>query len=310
MKKDIISTKLNITKQQIAIKLKHITYNQIDFKKYDLCLNNAINKRIYALSWYMDIVTQKDWSLLVLGDYKAVLPLPYKRIKRQFFKHMVCQPIFSQQLGVFSINKLSLEELQIFQNEFLKMNVFSYHFNAFYFTELSGIKKCIQKTNYQLDLQASYTTIKSHYSKNLIRNIKKATKVNLIIHHNGSVTDFISLKKKYTKHRIKNKDYQSMKSLTTAIINHNLGSFYTIKKEEETLAMAFFIETENRLVHLISISSPKGKAMAAMPFLFDSIIEKNADKKCIFDFEGSEIPGVAQFFKSFGAVDVPYLSYH
>ena len=38
------------------------------------------------------------------------------------------------------------------------------------------------------------------------------------------------------------------------------------------------------------------------------MIKKNAAKNIIFDFEGSMLPGVAKFFKSFGAIENNYYS--
>ena len=73
-------------------------HNNIDFKKWDDCISNSINRKIYSFSWYLDIVANKSWDALILDDYKAVMPLPYRR---KLGKEYIYMPYFTQSLGVF-----------------------------------------------------------------------------------------------------------------------------------------------------------------------------------------------------------------
>ena len=57
-------------------------------------------------------------------------------------------------------------------------------------------------------------------------------------------------------------------------------------------------------------SNQAGIEQSAMFLLVDTFIEKNAGKKQIFDFEGSNIPGVARFYAGFGATPETYYSVH
>jgi hypothetical protein len=43
-----------------------------------------------------------------------------------------------------------------------------------------------------------------------------------------------------------------------------------------------------------------------MFLLIDELIRQNAEKKIILDFEGSQIEGIARFYKGFGAENQPY----
>jgi hypothetical protein len=72
----------------------------IDRKKWDDCIANSHNSLLYAYAWYLDIVAE-NWDAIVLGDYDAVMPLPYNR--KLFGLKQVYQPFFAQQLGVFSV---------------------------------------------------------------------------------------------------------------------------------------------------------------------------------------------------------------
>jgi hypothetical protein len=46
--------------------------------KYDTCMAQSLNSRIYAFSWYLDAVAD-HWDVLVYGDYEAVMPLPWRQ---------------------------------------------------------------------------------------------------------------------------------------------------------------------------------------------------------------------------------------
>jgi hypothetical protein len=44
-----------------------------------------------------------------------------------------------------------------------------------------------------------------------------------------------------------------------------------------------------------------------MFFLIDKFIQEHAGEKIILDFEGSNLPGLARFYKGFGSDDFVYL---
>jgi hypothetical protein len=47
-----------------------------------------------------------------------------------------------------------------------------------------------------------------------------------------------------------------------------------------------------------------------MFLLIDTYIGQNAGKEMTLDFEGSNIPGIARFYKGFGALPQTYYSLH
>ena len=52
--------------------IQHIKRKDLDILKYDACIENSIQSRIYGFSWYLDIVAD-HWEVLVLDDYEAVM---------------------------------------------------------------------------------------------------------------------------------------------------------------------------------------------------------------------------------------------
>ena len=64
--------------------IKYFQYHQIDRVKWDKCIQNSVNKKVYACSWYLDTVAS-NWDALIYDDYKLVFPIVFK--KAFFYKN-------------------------------------------------------------------------------------------------------------------------------------------------------------------------------------------------------------------------------
>ena len=58
--------------------IKFVTHNEIDKRRWDECIANAINGNIYVWSWYLDIIHPR-WDALIDGDYERVMPIAGKQ---------------------------------------------------------------------------------------------------------------------------------------------------------------------------------------------------------------------------------------
>jgi hypothetical protein len=54
----------------------------------------------------------------------------------------------------------------------------------------------------------------------------------------------------------------------------------------------------------------EGRKTEANHFLFDSILKEFAGSSLLFDFEGSDISGVKNFYEKFGTTNQPYCKLH
>ena len=70
-----------------------------------------------------------------------------------------------------------------------------------------------------------------------------------------------------------------------------------------------FYYYKNVINYLKGVLTEEGKKNGAMYAMFDYIIKSNAQTGKVFDFGGSDIEGVATFYKKFGAYDNSYYSY-
>jgi len=275
----------------------HLKRNEIDAVKYDNCVENAINSRIYAFSWYLDIVAD-NWDVLVLNDYDAVMPLPWRR---KYFIKYVYPPCWTQQLGVFSINLISENLVQDFinaiPNRFKKVTI---QFNS----NNSISKEGQKKVNYVLFLDVSYDDIYKKYRKDRKDRLKKIIKENRISIGKVDVSEIIKLfEKNYQEKKILPvKDYKKLEKLASVLLSKGkieLEGVYNMNLE--LISGAIFLKDEKRVTYLFSASSLEGKKRQSSTLLINTMIKKNSDSHFIFDFEGSMIPGIASFYKSFGA---------
>lgn len=288
-------------------RIKYIARKNLSIEKYDQCIRQATNSLVYAYSWYLDCVAD-DWGALIFEDYKAVMPIPYLRLKRNLFLKKIYQPNFCQQLGIFSKTDLNSAETNLFLTTFLALKPKSYSFNfqnSKYFLKSEFAFE--KRINYELNLNQSYDIIQLNYNKNLKRNLKKAQKNGLSLSNTISINQFLKLKKENSKHNLKQNQFTLMKALTSQLIKQNKAEFYGVLKGEKLLAIGLFITTNNRIIALFSATTELGKSVAATAFLFDYMIQKNAKTATVFDFEGSMNSGIAQFFKSFGAINNSYI---
>ncbi|OFY84966.1 MAG: hypothetical protein A3K10_00765 [Bacteroidetes bacterium RIFCSPLOWO2_12_FULL_31_6] len=287
------------------MKIHYFTYQQIDKEKWDNCVLNSCNHLVYVESWYLDIVTQKNWSALILNDYEAVMPLP---LKSKFHLTYVQQPIWTQQLGVFFKTPNQNDLVANFIHEIpKKLRLVSINLNEYNFSEKIKLKL---KTNLTLNLNTSFDKIQVLFSDNTKRNIKKAFQNNLTIDFGSKdVENFIQYFKQNVPKPISRFHYIALSKIISHSISSDKGFIVLVKYKNIVVAAAFILRSEHRLIYRIGISNKTGKDLKAMFFLIEKLIKKYVNSTILFDFEGSELVGVSRFYKSFGASNTPYFYY-
>jgi hypothetical protein len=289
--------------------IKYLTYQEIDKGKWDECIANSFNGIIYAYSWYLDIVCG-SWEALVENDYERVFPLTGGK---KSGIHYLFQPFFTQQLGVFSRSKLNENIVE----EFIGSIPAKYKFAEINLNTFNRIdeKKFNLKSNltHELDLISPYNIISGKYSDNTKRNIKHALNAGLTISKKTDIDQIISifrLNKGTEINTFKEKDYLTFKKLINLCIYKKAAHIWGVETNEKKIcAGAIFVESNRKVIFLFSATTPEAKSTGAMSFLIDSFIRENAQHNLTLDFEGSNDPNLARFYKSFGAKECVYYQY-
>lgn len=277
--------------------IKRITRQQLDVSKYNACLQGAVNYRIYAESWYLDTVANMQWDCLVLNDYEAVMPLPFQK---KFGIKIICQPLYCQQLGVFYHSKLKDDVFDLFLRKLKYTIVRSYHFNED--NTLDYHLKGEKSTNQIIDLSRSEDIV---YDKKTLKNCKSFQNKKVEIHSNQSIDEVIAFKRTNSEHSA---NLYLLEKLLKTLEHHDRLAIH-FAYQGENLGYSCYILSKNRIIYINSASSIKGKKYSVSTGLLNYMISENTNQNLIFDFEGSNIEGISNFFKGFGTTKVYYTKY-
>ena len=269
--------------------IERIKYQDINFEKYNNCIENSVQKNFYCEKETLDFLS-KNWELLVYGDYEAVMPIPF--VKKTFFK-VVLMPLFCQQLGIFGKSNELINEKFL---KFLKTNynVINYSFNFHNDFE----NELITKKNFYLPVQEYAFLRRKKYFKVRKSTVKTAQYLEFReVFAKKNILEFI-------KNNFKGLEKESDMDFFIQYLfflekSHKLklfGSYY----EENLTNVAVLIDNENYFSLLGLLNNEELKNHNGASFLIDRILHLNIETKA-FNFMGGSIRGIEVFFKSFGS---------
>ena len=286
------------------MEISYCKYQQIDKTKWDACISHADNGLVYAYSYYLDAMA-KHWDALVLNDYEAVMPLTWNK---KYSIYYLYQPPFTACLGVFG-RSLHAETMAAFlQSVPAKFKYWDIYFNPGNLFTISDFN-LYQRMNYVLPLGHNYESLYNAYRDNIKRNIKKSEQFGLSIHKDVSIAAILQLAKEqagaFTS--VADDDFIRFKKLYGLLYKKEQATTYAVyTKENELMASAVFFFSHNRAYYIMVGNHPNGKTLGASHALINAFIKDHAGEDIILDFEGSDIPSLAFFYSSFGAVEEKY----
>lgn len=278
--------------------IRRLKYHEIDFEKYTRCLENSEQRKYSASRLFLDITSRRNWEVLVFDDYEAVMPVPF--IKRFGIK-IVINPRLCQQLGVFSEkddNNLNELFLTYFQKNY---NIWYYAFN-----DKNSFLTFLKKRKNFLIYPNEYEIVRQKYSPKRKRKLRLDEDILAVSEireiRMAEARDFISENMIGAKNDDdKNKflkifeDFDKSGSLT-------ISAFFYKNKIINAIAI---YHDEKTSVLLGTFNDREFVKLAGSSVIIDDVIRKNIKEK-IFDFEGSEVPAIEEFFRGFRPEQKPY----
>ena len=286
--------------------IRFVANCDIDRTKWDQCIAQSPFGIAYAFSWYLDRICPK-WDALISDNYLYIMPLTHNK---KYGISYIYQPFFAQQLGVFSTLPVDTSMVDLFLNTIppkFRLTEMNLNLGNSICTNNFTFKK---NTTYHLNLQPDIAEIRSGYSTNTRRNIQKAFQNNISILQFSDVPAFIEFTHKNLKEKspeIKGRHYSALLSIINYALNNNLGEIYIAQTpESKLLASAFFLKAHQTCIYLAASSNTEGIQKSAMFLLIDTFVKNSCGNKLNLDFEGSNIQGIARFYKGFGAIPKTY----
>tara|TARA_R110002126_G_scaffold282967_1_gene431863 strand:- start:16160 stop:17068 length:909 start_codon:yes stop_codon:yes gene_type:complete len=284
--------------------IKYIKRKDLDVEKYNACIENAVQSRIYAFSWYLDIVVD-HWDVLVLDDYNAVMPIPWR--KKAGIKYAY-PPFWLLELGVFSLDE-NVDYQSFLDVLFHKFKFIESRLNTNNIIQKSA-SFLIAKQMQILKIEDIYESIFENYRKDRKKDLRKANKADLSKKWEDNPDKLIQLFKDNVGKRtpfIVEKDYMNLKKLMISCIDKKVGAVLSIyNKEDKLVASGFFLKHKDCITILVSSTDFNNRNNGENTFLIDSAIHKYQNDYKLFNFGGSSMETIANYFLSFGAKTKEY----
>ena len=243
-----------------------------------------------------------SWAGLVLDDYRAVLPLPFQSTAGV---RWVVRPPFTQQCGPWG--KFTDQDTE----RLLTAIPIQYVLVDWPLNE--RVARCsnkwfslVPRTNLVVDTGQSYDHLRQGYSRSVTRYLKK---------YAPGQQQMLTTEETIRTYRLeagrraglRDKHYAIVHRLIDAAVSNGAGrTVGYFSAEGQYLAGGFFPEHRGRMINLFAGSTEAGYRDRGMARLIDHLLAERAGAPGLFDFEGSDIISIQQFFRGFGATDRPY----
>ncbi|RIJ37800.1 GNAT family N-acetyltransferase [Pontibacter oryzae] len=291
-------------------------HNQIDKTAWDVCVHNLAQRQVYALSWYLDIVSP-GWQALVMkgetGEYVAVMPLP---VRKKYGISYLQQPLFCQQLGLYTTCTLSDSQLgtflELIQAKFGYTAGYAFSTdNTLVLNQISGGQDWGKLYTHHLSLQLPYPQIWQGYTRDRKYNLNKARRANLKLINSQDIEPLISLFRENIAHKVyggvAEQAYIMLRRLFTACLEKGIAQLmYATTETGNILAGGLFVYYGGHIIYLFNAADAKGRQLNARTLILDNVIQRNAETSMVLDFESPMIESIAGFYKSFGSEAIPF----
>jgi hypothetical protein len=296
----------------------HFKHHQIDKKKWDKCISSSKENIIYAFSWYLDCISP-NWEAFILEDknrdYLAVMPLP---VKKKYGISFLQVPLFAQQLGIFSTQRLSSLEFKAFlillQKQFKLIS--NYPFNTTNYEDFRNefeeifIGRDKEKENYSkqnlkkhknhhLSLQHNYSNIRQNYKRDTKYRINQAQKQNFEAIQKTENDDIDLLydffeESVFLENGISNQAKPTLKALFKILKEKDLAELYYIQNnKQEILSGILFVKSESfyqntsitKWIYLFNATNPTTKRDESRRWFLDKFIQEKSYQENKNNFE-------------------------
>lgn len=278
--------------------IKYLQHFEIDKCKWDDCVAKSNHGLMYSTSVYLDNMAN-DWDGLVMGNYEAVMPLPFRK---KYGIYYVYPPAFSQQMGITGLQEITPQIIQAFLKSIpAKFRYVEMNFNV---SNLFPFKNEKKRNNYILSLFSSFEKLKNNFSRSALRNIKKATDQNILIKENIAFNEIINIHRNRFKDEVgaNADDYKRLERLFTILQKTN--SIFTIgayNVSGELIGGSIYFIYKNRITFIINGNTHESLKNGATHLLMYNSIKKYCGKNLILDFEGSDFTDFVRFYQQYGA---------
>ena len=277
---------------------------------------------VFLQDWWLDIVCGGDWDVLFYerkGAIIAAMPLYIP------CENVVTMPHYTRAMGIWvaagSDDTKYTSRLEIrqsicrsFIDELSKYRSFLQYFQEdftdwlpFYWSGYS------QTTRYTYIIQniKDLNRVESDMSQQIRRNIKSAKTEKILVQHSMTTKELLQAQaQSFQRQNIKNKQSDTvLRRLIDVSRERGQGDIFGGYDEAGNLhAAAFIVWHDGTAYYIAGGGDPELRQSGAHSLVMWEAIRFVSQFADQFDFNGSMLPGVEHFFRSFGAKQTPYFT--
>ncbi len=276
--------------------MQFVESKDIDRKIWDSKISKSSHENIFQYSWYLDSVCE-NWGAVINQDYTTIVPIAFS--KKIGVKQIIQAP-FTREYDIIGDDFNWEEVIKYLSSEFKGI-----HFR----NRLSNLFENGQRRVHQyILLNQEY---QDKFRTNAKRLIKKSNKT-FSYEVDNNIDVLIELFKNTAFQKIdsiSDADVLKLSQLMKVASESGFGEMISIKEADTTVGAAFFLKDKTRITLLKSACLNDAKKQGAMFGLINFALAKYQEDYKIFDFGGSNVESVANFYNKFGSEEREYFDY-
>lgn len=276
---------------------------------------------VFEQPWWLDVVARGQWHEVIVEENGEVIGrLPYV-LHKKWWGDAIEMPRLTPNLGIWfkentnnagnlqlSNQKRIINELlsQLPKRRFFKIRI--YHKNRYVLPFIWAGYHLKPAFTYRIeelnDCQAIYNNFHKTAKKNINSAKKKVTvRDDLSIEVLLKLLDITFLAQNRTNPMSK----EFIREIVSACEKHDAGKFMAAEDSDGNIhTCAYFIYDNNACYYLFAGSDPKFKSSGSQSLIIWEGIQFAAQHSKVFDFEGSTVESIENFFRQFGGICTMY----
>ena len=275
--------------------MRFVQRPNIDCAKWDNLVQQSKKACIYEQSYFLD-ATCEYWCVFVDENYTKGIAIPFTNKMKQ---KIVYTPNFVRYLDF--LGEYTEKDIVLFWNAIKE----EFKTGKLAISSSFAIQDTTPKVYQTINFTEEYK-----YNSLTKRMLKKFESSDLILSSNCdffSLLEFVSKELSTRLTDLSKKDFAIFNHLISEIkTKKQLTYFAVINTDNQIVAGAFFSEFNNRVTYIKGISAKEFRNDGVMYALLNEGIEFAKKRNCLFDFGGSTIPSIRQFFTHMGGKDAEY----
>lgn len=280
-------------------RINHILRPETAVEDYNRCITASPNGTIYALSWYLDIVSP-DWELLANNDYTTVLPLP---VFRSMGRKTLNQPEYAFQLGVFSTSIPDPETVY----KYLRSIPGNIKFRKLCLNKFNIVTRKNARIHNaaELDLISPYKQTRARFSHKIKARLHLAEENSISFVSNTSVNDLLMFSyrlDKLNKQKLKPKQISTLRLIASNAIRYRSAQLASAYDRTNNLcAIILFLIFNGRASILHAAANMDGIQTGAIEFIIDHFIRENSEQNLVLSIDNPGDKYLMETLQQFGS---------